>query len=306
MRFRSCSAPLLLLLLSACATMDPSPGGLEASSPRFANLQRAAQFPWADDGHCVVREASNEWPVLAERCYHALDHDRVKFRDITGRCAVASAGAAAISVGLCVFAAPEIIVGAVIITGVVVVAVVIKEGLDAYERSASRERARPKTQARPSSEQEPVANRAPTPKGGRDWFPPDPPDLEPRDRRPECTPRRVPPKGGHPFHNECADNVPGNAFRGANVLVNGKAYDALQPAVRTLWEVKTTAIETYNPFVQRIELQKQVEEGQRERDLAAACGYDFVIGVRTEAHRQMLKNAARDLNVVLMDWCKRR
>jgi len=68
--------------------------------------------------------------------------------------------------------------------------------------------------------------------------------------------------------------------------------------------VKTTAIETYSPFVQRTELQKQVEEGRRERDLAAVCGYDFVIGVRTEAHRQMLKNASPDLKVVLMTWCK--
>ena len=69
-------------------------------------------------------------------------------------------------------------------------------------------------------------------------------------------------------------------------------------------EVKTNDIETYNPYVLRIEIQKQVEEGRRERDLAAACGYDFVIGVRIEAHRQMLIRAAPDLKVVLMDWCK--
>jgi hypothetical protein len=98
MRPRTCSAPLLLLLLSACATMEPSPGELEdpsPPSPRLANLQRAAQYPWTDDGQCVVREASNEWPLLAERCFHALDRDRVRFRDVTKRCAVAYAGAAA-------------------------------------------------------------------------------------------------------------------------------------------------------------------------------------------------------------------
>jgi len=162
MRFRTCSA--LLLLLSACATTEPSLGELDALNPRFANLQRAAQYPWTDDGHCVVREASNEWPVLAERCFHALDHDRVKFRDVTGRCAVASAGAAAVGLGLCVFVAPEIIVGAVIIAGVVVVAVAIKEEWDAYERRASRERARPEAQTRPSNKQEPSANRKPNPK----------------------------------------------------------------------------------------------------------------------------------------------
>jgi hypothetical protein len=255
----------------------------------------------------VVREASNEWPVLAERCFHALDHDRVRFRDVTGRCAVASAPAAAAAlggVGLCLFASPAVVTGAVIVIGTVVVVAAIQEGIDAYQRNASRERAKPKAQTRPSSEQEPVANRAPTPRGlGRDWFPPDPPDLEPRDRRPECTPRRVPPKGGHPFHNKCADNVPGNAFQGANALVNGKAFDALQAAVRTVWEVKTTAIETYNPFVQQRELDKQVEEGLRERDLAAACGYNFVIGVRTEAHKKMLEEAEPRLTVVLMTWC---
>ena len=44
-----------------------------------------------------------------------------------GRCAVASAGAAALGVGLCVLAAPEFVVGAVVVTGVVVVGFVIEE-----------------------------------------------------------------------------------------------------------------------------------------------------------------------------------
>jgi hypothetical protein len=71
--------------------------------------------------------------VLAERCFHALDHDRVRFNDRTGRCAVASAGAAALGIGLCVLAAPEIVVGTVIVLGLVMVGVAIKEALDAYE-----------------------------------------------------------------------------------------------------------------------------------------------------------------------------
>jgi hypothetical protein len=183
MLHRTCVA--LLLLLSACATMEPGPGEWEAPNPRFANLQRAAQYPWTDDGHCVVREASNEWPVLAERCFHALEHDRVKFRDVTGKCAVASAGAAAVGVGLCVFAAPGIVAGAVIVIGVVVVAVAIKEELDAYERSAARERARPKTQARPSTRQEPSANRKPkrepTPEESAEPFIPPIPAPEEKD-----------------------------------------------------------------------------------------------------------------------------
>jgi hypothetical protein len=74
-----------------------------------------------------------------------------------------------VGVGLCIFAAPEIIVGAIIVTGVVVVAVAIQEEWDAYERRASRERARPEAQPRPSHKQEPSANRKPNPKN-----PPDP------------------------------------------------------------------------------------------------------------------------------------
>jgi hypothetical protein len=145
MPHRKCIA--LLILLSACATMDPSPGEPEALSPRLANLQRAARYPWTDDGQCVVREASKEWPILAERCFHALDRDRVRFRDVTGRCAVAYAGAAApAAVALCVFAAPEIVVGAVIVIGAVVVAAAIHEGIDAYQRNAARERAKAKSE----------------------------------------------------------------------------------------------------------------------------------------------------------------
>jgi hypothetical protein len=132
MLHRTCIA--LLFLLSACATTNPSPAEREDPSPRFANLQRAAQYPWTDGGHCVVREASNEWPVLAERCFHALDHNRVRFQDVTRQCAVASAPAAAAAlggIGICLFASPVVVTGAVIVIGTVVVAVVIKEGLDA-------------------------------------------------------------------------------------------------------------------------------------------------------------------------------
>ncbi len=181
MHSRTCSALWLLLLLSACATTEPSLNEATVPNPRVANLQRAAQYPWTDDGRCVVREASGEWPDLAERCFHALDHDRIKFRDANGRCAVASAGAAAaaVGVGLCVFAAPEIIVGAVIITGVVVVAAALKEELEAYERRASRERAeqestahrKPKPKGKPAPEEniEPFIPPIPTPGEKEDW-----------------------------------------------------------------------------------------------------------------------------------------
>jgi hypothetical protein len=81
-----------------------------------------------------------------------------------------------VGVGLCILAAPEIIVGAVIITGVVVVAVVIKEELDAYERRAARERATPETRQPktgnkpdPKRNPEPVSPPIPTPEEKQRW-----------------------------------------------------------------------------------------------------------------------------------------
>jgi hypothetical protein len=304
MRFRTCIT--LLLFLSACATTEPSPRELVTQNPRLANLQRAAELPWRDGGQCVVQEASHSWPVVMERCFHALDTRRIQFNDTEGVCPVASASAVAVPamVGICLLSQPYIAVGAVVIIGAVVVAVAIKEELDAYElrqRYPEEVKPVPETESVP---QEPLAERRPKPEpSGQDWPPPLPPEPLDRDRRPECKPRRVPPKGGNKLHNECADNIPFNAFRGANALVNGKAFDALQLATRTLWEVKTTAIETYNPYIQETELRKQVEEGRREQALAAACGYQFVIGVRTQAHKTMLEARAPDLIVVLMPWC---
>jgi hypothetical protein len=170
MRLRACAA--LLLFFSACATSAPSPKEPAARNPRIANLQRAAELPWRDGGRCAVREASQPWPVLAERCFQALDHDRVRFNDRTGRCALASTGAAALGIGLCVLAAPELVVGAVIVVGVVVVGVAIKEAVDAYElRGSSREEGAPAPQTKPAP-QEPSANRKPKPEpSGQDWFP---------------------------------------------------------------------------------------------------------------------------------------
>jgi hypothetical protein len=229
---------------------------------------------------------------------------------------VASAGAAAVPamVAICLLAQP-VAVGVVVVIGVVVVAAAIQQELEAHARrqraapkeEASRQASRPKPQQNPSSE-EPVANGKPKPEGlGRDWFPPQPPEssLGPRDRRPECTPKRVPPKGGHPFHNTCADNVPHNAFRGANALVNGKAFDALQPPTRTLWEIKTDNFDTYPPDLRDIVIRSQGPKLRLERDLARACGSDFRVGVRSAAHKAALEREYPDLAgiIIVMDWC---
>jgi hypothetical protein len=209
--------------------------------------------------------------------------------------------------GLCVLAAPEIIVGAIIITGVVVVAVAIKEELEAYERSSSRERGSHESQTRPSTRQESSANRKPKPEGGgsEDIFPPLPPETVERERRPECIPRRVPPKGGNKLHNKCADNVPFNAFRGANALVNGKAFDALQVVAGVLWEVKTDDFDSYPLELQDIVVRKQARDFLAEQELARACGFDFRVGVRSATHKKALEYAQPTLEdlIVVMDWC---
>jgi hypothetical protein len=77
----------------------------------------------------------------------------------------------AVGVGLCVFAAPEIILGAVIIAGVVVVATAIKEEWDTYERKASLERAgpNPKHQSGPKKNPEPFLPPNPTPEELEEW-----------------------------------------------------------------------------------------------------------------------------------------
>ena len=70
--------------------------------------------------------------MLVERCFKALDHDRIEFHDTTGRCSVASTAAATMGLGICLLAAPEILVGTVVIAGVVVMGILIKEALDEH------------------------------------------------------------------------------------------------------------------------------------------------------------------------------
>jgi hypothetical protein len=308
MRLRACFA--LLLYVSACATSAPTPTEPAARDPRLANLQRAAKLPWTDGGQCAVREASEPWPVLAERCFYALDHDRVRFRDITGRCAVASAGAA-VGVGLCVLAAPEIVVGAVIVAGVVVVGFAIKEALDTY----AEKRGRPQVQVRPAPETRPVPETAPAPQKpspkkrpkpepkGPDFPPLEPPEVTERDR-PRCEPVPVPyHRGGNKLHDKCADRIPFNSFPGGDVFVNGKNFDALQLATRTLWEVKTDNFDTYPPELRRIVIEEQLPKLQYERALALACGFDFKVGVRSAAHKDALLDRDDTLDIVVMEWC---
>jgi hypothetical protein len=249
-------------------------------------------LPWMDGGRCAVQEASAPWPVLVERCFHALDHDRLEFHDPTGRCAVASAGAAAVGLGVCVLAAPELVVGAVIVTGVVVVGFAIKEALDAYElKWADQEDAKPAPETRPVPEtkpapQEPSPKERPKPEPKGPDFPPiGPVEVTERDRS-RCEPDPVPYHlGGNKLHDKCADRIPNNSFPGGDVFVNGKNFDALQLATRTLWEVKTDNFDTYPRDLRGFVISDQVPKLLIERDLAWACGFDFRVW-RAQRHPQ--------------------
>jgi hypothetical protein len=308
MRLRACIA--LLLYVSACATSAPSPEEPVDWDPRLANLQRAAALPWTDGGRCVVQEASQPWPVLAERCFYALDHDRVEFHDLTGRCAVASAGAAAVGLGVCVLAAPEIIVGAVIVAGVVV-GFAIKEALDTYAEKRGLPQVRPAPETRPVPETKPAPpkpspKRRPKPEPkGPDFPPVEPPETSERERN-RCEPVPVPYHlGGNKLHNKCADRIPNNSFPGGDVFVNGKNFDALQLATRTLWEVKTDNFDTYTDDLQGIVVESQVEKLRHERALALACRFNFRVGVRSPAHKVALELADPELKglIEVMEWC---
>jgi len=89
-----------------------------------------------------------------------------------------------------------------------------------------------------------------------------------------------------------------------DVLVNGIRFDALQVGVRVLWEIKTHRFDTYNDFIRDQEIEKELTQIDKERRAAAACGYGFVVGVSTEAHKEALLREDRTLDIVVTG-CKR-
>jgi hypothetical protein len=290
----------LLIFLSACAPSAPSRKAPTARDPRFANLQRAAKLPWTDGGRCVVLEASQPWPVMVERCYQALDHDRLEFRDTTGRCAVA--GAAALGIGLCILTGPEIAMGAVVVLGVVGVAVAIKKAMDAYELRHAYPEEAGTSRGTTVSAREAEAQRTPELKpepSGQERQPPVPPVPLDRTGRASCEPVPVPHAGGDTAHDTCADKFPPNRYPGMDVLVGGVRFDALQVGMRVLWEIKTHQFDSYNKFIRRQEIEAELEQIEKEQDVAAACGYGYVIGVSNPAHKDALLEAAPLLNVVV-------
>jgi hypothetical protein len=285
----------------------------------IANLRRAAKLPWTDGGRCVVEEAAQPWADLVERCFYALDHERVRFRDTTGRCSVASAGAGAVSVGICVLAAPELAVGAVVVAGVVVVGFAISEALEAYEKRRRPQVRPPPTrpapeiqpvpEARPVTEtkpipQQPKTKRRPKPEPtGEDWPPPLPPKPTDRERDRKCEALPVPHAGGNKAHNACADWYPPNRWPGMDARVDGRDFDALQVGVRVLWEIKVEKFDGYSDFLKEITVKKEINEFKAYRDIAVACGYAFKVGVISEAHKAALLEEDDNFDIVVTE-CK--
>ena len=149
----------------------------------------------------------------------------------------------------------------------------------------------------PRASQEPEAN--PTPEGLRANRRDPPAPVTAERRRSECEPIPVRHAGEDVPHNECADQFPPNRYPGNDVLVDGKRFDALQVGVRVLWEIKTHRFDTYNIFIRRMTIQEELPLLREERDIAAACGYDFVVGVSTQAHKDALLEEIPTLDVVV-------
>lgn len=148
------------------------------------------------------------------------------------------------------------------------------------------------SRSQPTSRQEPDTRpNAPTDKG--------PPPTLTSEHRSGCEPIPVPHRGGDAIHNECADRFPPNRYPGKDVLVGGKRFDALQVGVRVLWEIKTDQFETYSAFLQNQVAAKQVEQLREERDTAEACGYGFVVGVSSAAHKSALLYQEPFLEIVV-------
>lgn len=89
-----------------------------------------------------------------------------------------------------------------------------------------------------------------------------------------------------------------------DVLVGGVSFDALQLGARVLWEIKTHRFDTYPDFIQEQEIEKELMQLRKQRAAAQACGYEYIIGVSTQAHKDALLAIERSLDIVVTD-CKR-
>lgn len=127
---------VVMSLALGCAT--PRTAAHPDADSKLANLQRAARYPWTDDGACVVRESGGDWATLVNRCFRTLDRGRVRFVDHQGVCPVAQAGAITADemaeiVGVCLMVQPELAVGAVVVIGAIAVGALIAAEIESYQ-----------------------------------------------------------------------------------------------------------------------------------------------------------------------------
>jgi hypothetical protein len=202
---------LLLAFLIGCAgNRQHSFGENTDRNTRIDNLRRAVQLPWRDDGSCVVREAASEWPVVVERCFHALDLQNIRFKTSAGNCVVDPADTTAL--GKCLLAAvpivetslavrrfagpqmatlplaaaplvlapaaPVLVAAGVIVVGGIA-AFLIVEAIADYTESASTRRAEPEetkpqttVDVNPTLKPKPKPHPSPKDRLGPDLFPP--------------------------------------------------------------------------------------------------------------------------------------
>ncbi len=130
------AAVLVGLLSMSCAGPRSQTATTKAAPEdrRLANLRRAAQYPWTDEGACAVREAAGEWQTLVRRCFQALDLSRMQFRDLKDQCPVVQeTDAASLEevIAICLLVQPELAVGAIVVVGAVVVASAISDEIEA-------------------------------------------------------------------------------------------------------------------------------------------------------------------------------
>lgn len=116
------------------------------------------------------------------------------------------------------------------------------------------------------------------------------PDKDPCDIVVTC-----PHLGGDPVHNACADSVSDPQFRGCDVYMNGKHYDAANEATRTMWEIKTTRYSDpkYNKYTRMFETDKQVKSSAADAEAAARCGWDYILSVSDQLNFEMLEASNR-------------
>ena len=141
----------------------------------------------------------------------------------------------------------------------------------------------------------------------------DPKSCDPKDT--SCKPVPIPRKGGTApatlHHNMCADGVTLPIFRGKDLCVNGKAFDALD-ATGTLWEVKAhqwvgDGSESgkkpfyQKPFGQNIELARLKDEITKEKDIAEHCKFKFKVGVRQQEMVDALKGVLSGVDIVKVE-----